>query len=227
MAKHVHKTVPSRWTGPFWAGMRIGLLGGSFNPAHDGHLQLSLVALKKLGLDAVWWLVSPQNPLKNSAQTQPLAARLVAAQQIACHPRLHICALEDDFGTFYTADTLTILRRYYPHCDFVWLMGADNMVQLPQWRDWNKIVATTPMAVFARPPYSLKALHGKVANRYRRYRRHKPCVFRQSGLQAWMYVAMPLNPLSSTMIRAARQTDRINNKKPRRRDHHHHQKPHY
>ena len=207
MAKPAHNSQPTRWTGPFWAEMRIGLLGGSFNPAHAGHRQLTLMALKKLHLDAVWWLVSPQNPLKDPAETRPLADRLAAARTIARHPKVHVCALEQALGTFYTLDTLNRLHLYYPKTNFVWLMGADNMVQLPQWRHWNQIVRTTPIAVFARQPYSLRALQGKVATRYRRYRQHKPCVFQQSGLPAWIYVAMPLNPLSSTMIRQAAPHD--------------------
>lgn len=194
-----------KWQGPLWAGRRVGLLGGSFNPAHDGHRQLALTALQKLNLDAVWWLVSPQNPLKDSRQTHPLADRIAATRAIANHPNMIVDGLETKLGTIYTRDTLAVLRRRYPRTHFVWLMGADNMIQMPQWRHWTQIVTTTPIAVFARPPYSLRALHGKMALRYRRARRYGACVFHRSGLPAWIYVTMPLNPLSSTMIRARQQ----------------------
>lgn len=205
MARPAPKSTPGRWGGPQWAGRRVGIFGGSFNPAHDGHVQLSLHALKSLDLDAVWWLVSPQNPLKAGHNTLPIAERVARAQAIARHPRLYVGAMEQVLGTVYTLDTLNSLHRRYPRTQFVWLMGADNMIQMPQWRHWTRILTTTPIAVFARPPYSLKALHGKLAIRYRRHRCYHACVFRQYRLPAWMYVPMMLNAQSSSRIRAAQQ----------------------
>ena len=148
---------------------RIGLLGGSFNPAHRGHLHLSLTALKCLDLDEVWWLVSPQNPLKPVAGMAPFADRLEQARQIAAgHNRIRVTDLENRLGgSHYTADTLRILRRRFPRLRFVWLMGGDNLAQIPHWERWTEIFRTVPIAVFDRPSYSLKALAGRAAQAFR------------------------------------------------------------
>ena len=137
---------------------RIGLLGGSFNPAHRGHLHLSLTALQRLDLDEVWWLVSPQNPLKPVAGMAPFAARLDQARQVAAgHKRIRVTDLENRLGgSHYTADTLKALRRRFPRLRFVWLMGGDNLVQIRHWERWAEIFRTVPIAVFDRPSYSAK-----------------------------------------------------------------------
>ncbi|MEL0144019.1 MAG: nicotinate-nucleotide adenylyltransferase, partial [Alphaproteobacteria bacterium] len=133
----------SRSAGSFThANRRIGLLGGSFNPAHDGHRYISVEALKRLGLDEVWWLVSPQNPLKPESGMAPFAQRLEYARQIVRHPRIRVSAIEAEMGTRYTANTLESLVQLYPAAKFVWLMGADNLVQISAWRDWSKIFHT-------------------------------------------------------------------------------------
>jgi nicotinate-nucleotide adenylyltransferase len=135
----------------------IGLLGGSFNPAHGGHRAISLLAMRALGLDGVWWLVSPGNPLKPKAGMAPLAARLASAQRTARGTRIMPTAIERELGTIYTVDTLTALTRRYPKVNFIWLMGADNIGQFHQWRDWRKIARTLPIAVVARPGYDSAA----------------------------------------------------------------------
>ena len=131
---------------------RIGLLGGSFNPAHDGHRTIGLRALRELRLDAVWWLVSPQNPLKPRAGMAPLAERLAGARRVARHPRIRASALEAALGTRHTVDTVAALRRRWPKARFVWLTGADNLLQMPAWRRWPALFRAVPVAVFDRPP---------------------------------------------------------------------------
>ena len=185
------------------AGTRIGLLGGSFNPAHDGHIEISLSALEKLGLASVWWLVSPQNPLKLTQGMAPLSERLINAQQTAKELRIVVTDIETELGTRYTADTLMALQRRFPRARFVWLMGADNLLQMHRWRQWSRIFHTVPVAVFARPTYSLRAEKAKAAQRFAGYRLP---IFRALRLAekrppAWVFFKRPLNPLSATEIR--------------------------
>ncbi|SBV31429.1 putative nicotinate-nucleotide adenylyltransferase [uncultured Sphingopyxis sp.] len=134
-----------------------GLLGGSFNPAHGGHRAISLNAIEALGLDELWWLVSPGNPLKPKAGMGPLRARLGSAQRMARRSPIRATAIEAELGTRYTVDTLKKLVRRYPNRRFIWIMGADNLVQLPQWRDWREIARLMPIAVIARPGYNDRA----------------------------------------------------------------------
>ncbi|MFM6853621.1 MAG: nicotinate-nucleotide adenylyltransferase [Sphingopyxis sp.] len=134
-----------------------GLLGGSFNPAHGGHRNTSLMAMDALGLDALWWLVSPGNPLKPAAGMAPLAARLASAQRMARGTRISATAIERELGTRYTIDSLRLLVRHYPNRRFIWLMGADNLQQFHRWKDWRKIAALMPIAVIARPGYDAGA----------------------------------------------------------------------
>src|SRR5688572_22156185 len=150
---------------------RIGLLGGSFNPAHDGHRDISLAALAYLGLDEVWWMVSPQNPLKPVKGMASFAERMAAAKAIADHPRIRVTDIEARLGTQFTADTLRKLVTRFPSCRFVWLMGADNLAQISSWRDWTRIFHLTPIAVFDRPTYTMKALTALAARRFQRARR--------------------------------------------------------
>ena len=149
---------------------RIGLLGGSFNPAHGGHRRISLFALRALALDEVWWLVSPGNPLKPKAGMAPLAARLSSAIGQARRARIRVTAIERDLGTRYTVDTLRALRRRFRKAEFVWLMGADNLSQFHLWRDWRGIARTMPIAVIARPGYDDAALASPAMAWLRRYR---------------------------------------------------------
>ena len=130
-----------------------GLLGGSFNPAHGGHRAISLACIDALGLDELWWLVSPGNPLKPKAGMAPLSARLALAQRIARGAPIRATGIEAELGTTYTIDTLKALVRRHPDRQFIWIMGADNLVQLPRWRDWREIARLMPIAVVARPGY--------------------------------------------------------------------------
>lgn len=181
----------------------VGLLGGSFNPAHAGHRHIAELALKHLGLDEVWWLVSPQNPLKATSDMAPLAARLTSAARQARHPGMRVTAVESLLGTRYTADTLKALSRRFPRTKFVWIMGADNLRQIVRWEAWTSIFHLMPIAVFARPAYDSKALAGKAATRFKQARR----TLRAAGRLAWrtppmwVFVHSRLHPASGTSIR--------------------------
>jgi nicotinate-nucleotide adenylyltransferase len=148
-------------------GLRIGLLGGSFNPAHAGHLYVSETALKRLKLDSVWWLVSPGNPLKDKVSMASLGARLENARRMAAHnPRIHVSALEEALRTIYTIDTVTALRRRFPQVQFVWLMGSDNLEQFSRWRRWHDLAKLVPIAVIQRPGSILAALNAPLVRRF-------------------------------------------------------------
>lgn len=137
---------------------RIGILGGSFNPAHGGHRAISLAAIDALGLDEVWWLVSPGNPLKEqSGDMAPFAARFASAVRVARHAPIRVSGIERKLGTRYTIDTVTKLRRLYPNKQFIWLMGSDNLAQFDQWKAWRRIAREVPIAVIARPGYERAA----------------------------------------------------------------------
>jgi len=185
---------------------RIGLLGGSFNPAHEGHRDISLAALAYLGLDEVWWLVSPQNPLKSARGMASFADRLANAKAMADHPRIRVTDIEQELGTRYTADTLRKLVTRFPSYRFVWLMGADNLAQIASWRDWTRIFHLTPIAVFDRPTYTIKALNSLAARRFRRSRRREAALktLAATPAPAWVFVHHRLNPISATQIRAER-----------------------
>lgn len=153
--------------GPVAAGLRIGLLGGSFNPAHTGHLYVSETALKRLKLDSVWWLVSPGNPLKDKSSMAPLPARLESARRMAAHnPRIHVSALEASLHTIYTIDTVEALRRRFPQVRFTWLMGSDNLEQFSRWRRWQDLAGFIPIAVVQRPGSLLAALNAPLVRRF-------------------------------------------------------------
>lgn len=151
-------------------GARIGLLGGSFNPAHRGHRRISLFAHAALGLDEVWWLVSPGNPLKPAEGMAPLPARMASAHKQARRAPIRVTAIERELGARFTADTLTALTRRYPSQRFVWLMGSDNLAQLHRWRDWRRIARTMPIAAIARPGYDLLAIGSPAMAWLGRYR---------------------------------------------------------
>lgn len=189
--------------------LRIGLLGGSFNPAHEGHLAISLEALKRLDLDRIWWLVSPQNPLKPTDETADLEKRLAGARRAARHPRVIVTDLEREIGTRYTVDTLSWLRRRC-RARFVWLIGADNMAQLPHWRRWRRLVRMVPIAVFDREPYSYVALAGRMACAYagERLRERRAPVLAECPPPAWLYLRLRRHQVSSTAIRQERAASR-------------------
>lgn len=185
------------------AGDVIGLLGGSFDPAHEGHVRITRTALARFGLDRVWWLVSPGNPLKARGPA-PMAARMAQARAVMDDPRVTITALEAQLGTRYTAQTLRALQRLYPGVRFVWLMGADNLEQLPRWREWQGIMAAVPVGVLARPGHGRAGL-SRVAWQYRAARlpAAQARALGRAEAPAWCLVTMPLSHASSTAIRAA------------------------
>jgi nicotinate (nicotinamide) nucleotide adenylyltransferase/ribosome silencing factor RsfS/YbeB/iojap len=186
-------------------GRRIGILGGSFNPAHGGHLHVTLTALKRLALDEVWWLVSPQNPLKPVAGMAPLAARMESARRVARgHPRIVVSDVENRLGCRYTADTVKTLRRRFPRLRFVWLMGGDNLVQIRYWQRWTEIFGTLPIAVFDRPSYSSRALASLAATRFA-HQRVSPAAARRLAEMpppAWVFFHTRLDRRSASAIRA-------------------------
>jgi len=184
-------------------GMRIGLLGGSFNPPHLAHRAISLFAIKRLKLDRVWWLVSPGNPLKDNAGLHDLSARAEAARKVAADPRVDVTCLESVIGTRYTADTINHLRRRAPLLRFVWIMGADNLAQFHRWQNWQRIVAQVPLAVIDRPSQSFRALSSPAAQALARYRIPESQARRLAASRppAWVFLTgMKIN-LSSTGLR--------------------------
>jgi nicotinate-nucleotide adenylyltransferase len=184
--------------------MRVGLLGGSFNPAHAGHRHVAELARMRLGLDQVWLLVSPGNPLKPSKGMAPLRDRLQGAASIGDTRHVIATSIETAFGTRYSVDTLRVLRQRFPRVHFVWIMGADLLTQLPYWRRWPEIVRNLPFAVFPRPGYTLPALAGQAARRLHRGRRpaHEAPVLSRAR-SGWVFLPAPENTASATAIRAA------------------------
>jgi nicotinate-nucleotide adenylyltransferase len=186
--------------------MRIGLFGGTFDPPHAAHRAACLIAMKRLKLDRVWWLVTPGNPLKDRGDLAPLPQRLAAARALAHHPRIDVTDIEDKIGTRYTYDTLRFLKMRCPGVRFVWIMGADNLRTFHRWEKWREIAAMIPIAVIDRLGPSLSALAGPAAQALARHRlpdwqattltRHRP--------PAWVYLHGLKSPLSSTALRATR-----------------------
>ena len=185
--------------------MRIGVLGGSFNPAHEGHRHIAQLALRRLRLDQVWLLVSPGNPLKPHNGMAPQAERLASAQGIVEGRRIVATAIESALGTRFTAHTLRKLRQRFPRVRFVWLMGADNLVQLPRWNGWMCIARGTAFAVLPRPSYNHRALAGQAAQRLRPARRASHLAPALAGMAspAWVFLPAPQHAASATAIRAA------------------------
>ena len=183
-------------------GMVIGLLGGSFDPAHEGHAHISREAIKRMNLDQVWWLVTPRNPLK-ARQPAPMADRIAQAKTVLRgHPRIKVTALEQALGTRMTADTIDRLKAIYPGVRFVWLMGADNLVQFHHWGRWRDIMRSVPVGVLARPGSGVAARLSVAAQSFRVQR-----VARGEGVglqkpPAWVFVNLPMNGASSSEIRA-------------------------
>ena len=181
-------------------GMVIGLLGGSFDPAHAGHVMITHEAMKRFGLDRVWWLVSPGNPLKAKGP-RPMAERLARARSVMRHPRVTVTDMEARLGTRHTAHTLRALMRRYPGVRFVWLMGADNLVQFHRWDDWRWIMKNVPVGVLARPGSGVTGLLGRAARAFRGGR-VAPDVLGRSMAPAWSFADLPMIDVSSSDIRA-------------------------
>jgi len=186
---------------------RIGLLGGSFNPAHAGHIHVARQSMRALALDQVWLMVSPGNPLKPKAGMAPLAVRLNGARRLADGRRVIATDIERVLGTRFTADTLAKLRRRFPRVAFVFLIGADNLVQLPRWKSWRRIAASTPLAVLPRPGWTRQALHGSAASVLRRQRCRPGALIagakRATRPVKWCFVSAREHAASATAIRAA------------------------
>jgi nicotinate-nucleotide adenylyltransferase len=183
-------------------GLKVGLLGGSFDPAHEGHAHVAETALRRLGLHAVWWLVTPQNPLKS--RSSPLAARMASARTVARGRAMQVTDIETRLGTTYTFDTLDALHHRYPGIRFVWLMGADNLDGFARWRNWRDIARLAPICVVSRPGAGPKARLGALARVFgnSRVRLEDARALPERRAPAWLYIPARWNPLSSTMLRA-------------------------
>lgn len=183
-------------------GRKIGLLGGSFNPAHEGHRHISLIALRRLGLDEIWWLVSPQNPLKSPADMAPFDERFRSAEKMARHPQIKVTDLETRLGTTYTSDLLKKLMARDTNT-FVWLMGGDNLMQIDKWKNWRTIFDTVPVCVIARPGFEKAALGSKAAHVYRAARLDPSDALQLALLKppVWTLIQEQLTGLSSTELR--------------------------
>jgi nicotinate-nucleotide adenylyltransferase len=191
---------------PLKPGMRIGLFGGSFNPAHAGHRHVSLMALKRLRLDRIWWMVTPGNPLKDRSELASTAERVARARQVAAHPRIDVTSFEEAIGARYTVDTLRFLTRRFPDVHFVWIMGADSLSSFHRWRGWRTIAELVPIAVVDRPGFTLKAARSPAATALAAHRIGEEDGTSLAGLDApaWLFLHGPRSTLSSSALR--RQT---------------------
>ncbi len=192
---------------PHAPGMRIGLFGGSFNPPHEAHRAVSLLAIKKLRLDRLWWLVTPENPLKDPRGLPPLETRLAEAAALADHPKIEVTGFEAVIGTKYTCDTIAWLLKEAPGTHFVWVMGADNLKDFHRWKDWRDIFMMVPIAVADRGGLSLKAASGPAAISFARARIPESQAATLPGRPppAWVYLHGVKSDLSSSAIREARE----------------------
>jgi nicotinate-nucleotide adenylyltransferase len=186
--------------------MAIGLLGGSFNPAHDGHRHISVEAMRRLALDRVWWIVSPGNPLKSHDGLPSTAERVTAAASVAAHPRIDVTGFEETLGSAYTAETLRFVTRRFGATRFVWIMGADNLAQIHRWKAWRSIFALMPVAVADRPGWRYRAERSRAAMQLSRARIDEADAagLADAAPPAWVYLSIPLSSLSSTELRQRR-----------------------
>ena len=187
-------------------GQRIGLLGGSFNPPHDAHRLITFTARRRLGLDAVWWMVTPGNPLKFHGELAPLEARMAHCRELVDNPKVKITAFEADLPSAYTAASLAHLKLRFPDVYFVWLMGADNLATFHLWQDWQDIAQQMPIAVVDRPGWRLPSLAGKAAHFLRRsfVPELRAGTLATLPPPAWTFLTGRLSSLSSTEIRRSR-----------------------
>ena len=190
------------------AGQRIGLLGGSFNPAHEGHVAMSRFALKRLRLDQIWWVVSPQNPLKALKSMGSFERRLKEARALVRYsPRIRVTDIEAQLGTCYTVDTIVRLKQRLPETFFVWLMGMDNLLTVDRWQRWETLFQLVPIAVFRRPGYAPGLVQSRAAQRFALFR-HDVSVSERLPLMdppAWTVLDNKYNAMSATKIRRSRQ----------------------
>jgi nicotinate-nucleotide adenylyltransferase len=194
---------------PHYSGQRIGLFGGTFDPPHEAHLAACLLAMKRLALDHVWWLVTPGNPLKDTMGLAPLEERVAAARQLARHPRIEVTGMEAEIGVRYSYDTIRYLTSHCSGVHFVWIMGADNLRTFHRWQKWRAIAAMVPIAVIDRLGPSLYATAGSAGQALARYRlpdsQARSLADRRPP--AWIYLHGLKSPLSSTALRAARRAE--------------------
>lgn len=192
-------------------GQRVGLIGGSFNPPHAAHLLISQIALRRLGLNRVWWIVTPSNPLKGRNELTPLEERLTQSKVVAHDPRIEVTAFEQNLPTRFTAGTLAFLRHRHPGVHFVWIMGADCLAEFHRWGQWQEIMVGLPVAVVDRPGLHLKALASRCARAFSRYRQpeSRASLLAWKHPPAWVFLTGARSALSSTAIRAERQKSGI------------------
>ncbi|WP_423856270.1 nicotinate-nucleotide adenylyltransferase [Xaviernesmea oryzae] len=185
-------------------GMAVGLFGGSFNPPHEGHLLVAEIALRRLGLDQLWWMVTPGNPLKSRSELASLADRLAMSERLIHDPRIKITAFEKTLGGSYTADTLAFVKAKNPHVHFIWVMGADSLRTFHFWQKWREIASTFPIAVVDRPGSTLSFLSSKMARTfdYARVDEDDAGTLWKRRAPAWTFIHGPRSALSSTAIRA-------------------------
>ncbi|MBP1847127.1 nicotinate-nucleotide adenylyltransferase [Rhizobium petrolearium] len=185
-------------------GMSVGLFGGSFNPPHEGHLLVAEIALRRLGLDQLWWMVTPGNPLKSRSELASLTDRLAMSEKLIHDPRIKITAFEKTLGGSYTADTLASVKARKPHVHFVWVMGADSLKTFHLWQKWQEIAFTFPIAVIDRPGSTLSFLSSKMARTfdYARVDEDDAGTLWKRKAPAWTFIHGPRSALSSTAIRA-------------------------
>ncbi len=192
---------------PAYPGMRIGLLGGSFNPPHPGHRHIAITALRRLNLDRVWLIVTPGNPIKDHGALADLSQRLAATQRMISHPRIAVTGFEAALGTAYTARTLDFLHRRFAGVHFVWIMGGDNLAGFHRWQEWPRILQSMPVAVLDRPGFRFRAMASPAAVKFRNAQVDET----QAGAlaliapPAWAYLTIPLTDISSTELRNQRE----------------------
>lgn len=188
-------------------GMVVGLFGGSFNPPHQGHALVAEIALRRLGLQQLWWMVTPGNPLKSRNELAPLGERLAMSEAMSSDPRIKVTAFERRLGSAFTAHTLTEVKRRNPHVHFIWVMGADNLNSFHRWQQWQRIAMTFPIAVIDRPGSTLSYLSSKMARRFARARidEDDAGVLWTRAAPAWTFIHGPRSTLSSTALREKRR----------------------
>ncbi|NVJ99649.1 MAG: nicotinate (nicotinamide) nucleotide adenylyltransferase [Alphaproteobacteria bacterium] len=184
-----------------WRGRSVALYGGSFNPGHSGHTHVAQECLKRLGVDAVWFLVSPGNPQKANGDMADFDKRFASIETLAGnHPRLSVTDLEVRLGTRYSAHTVRALQTAMSKTRFIWVMGADNLAGFHTWYEWRKIAGSLPIAIFDRPGYSIGGLNGKFSQAYKRFR-VRPEKLLKSDVPAWAFLTIPRHPASATRLR--------------------------
>ena len=184
-------------------GAKIGLFGGSFNPPHAGHVLVAELALERLRLDQVWWMVTPGNPLKDVSELAPLAKRIALSEELITDKRIHVTAFEVSYQVRYTADTLALVRKNNPDVHLVWIMGADNLMNFHHWQEWDEIARTYPVAVINRPGSNMAAEDSVMAQQFSAARLPETDAAKLATMQApaWVFIHGPQSELSSTQLR--------------------------